>query len=49
MTIRELRQFLFNIEEQDTQIIAFEYGEISPELIITIQTENDEINYKTNI
>lgn len=49
MTIRELRSFLFGINEQDAEIINFKFSENSPELIITIETEGKEIDYKVKL
>jgi hypothetical protein len=49
MTIRELRSFLFGINEQDAEIINFKFSKNSPELIITIKIEGKEIDYKVKL
>jgi hypothetical protein len=49
MTIRELRQKLFEIEEQDAEIVELKFSECSPELIITAENETNTLIYKINL
>ena len=41
MTVRELRDFLFSITEQDAEITKFKFSECSPELLIGIETSKE--------
>lgn len=49
MTARELREILFKIEEQDSEIVEFKFSEVAPQLIITIELEKGVSQYTFNI
>ncbi len=45
MTVRELRQYLFQIKEQEAEILDLKFSENSPDLIVTIEAEREDIEY----